>query len=611
MNFSKLLLITCLSFLSTRVFSQWSQQLQNDDTICAHSGLQDSHTMISDGNDGAILFWQDNRNSNFDIYAQRIDRHGYRKWDTAGVAVSTLSSDQEAPVAITDGNGGGTVAWVDYTDHHCYIQHTDSSGNMSWTSGGVQVPFYTDAIYHYNVSLCNGSAHSTIMALEYDQIYNWSHVEVNRIDANGNFLWGIGIKLDGTNENRAPQVVADGNGGAFVMWWGYTNNNQVLYAQRVDSNGTAQWSSPAVLSGTTLNNFPAFDATSDGNHGALIVWNSSAEDIYAQHINLNGDISMDSSGTAICNASGNQEAPRLARVGNNKFISTWSDARAGGWWYIYAQKFDTLGSSKWTSNGVLISNQNTYIPYPNVTSDQNKGAFISWIGSENFVSCIYAQHILSDSTLAWSSPKQIFADAHTPFYTHGLIATSDSGSIYSMETYQGATASDVYSKKVTADGNFGCDLAQPIVTFNGTFFNSPSALSYQWYQDGNIIDGATQQTYTPTENGVYSVEISSGYGCVQMSEPFDLIGLGIVSLSNSGFSVYPNLVHDFFTVRNSNQKPIESIAIYDETGRIVLNVGPNAISNETKIDASQLNSGIYFVTLHSGTEIFQSRIVKQ
>jgi hypothetical protein len=395
------------------------------------------------------------------------------------------------------------------------------------------------------------------------------------------------------------------------MWWGYTNNNQVLYAQRVDSNGTTQWNSPAVLSGTTLNNFPAIDVTSDGNHGALIVWNSSAEDIYAQHINLNGDISMDSSGTAICNSSGNQEKPRVARVGNNKFICTWSDARAGNWWYIYAEKFDTLGSSKWTSNGVLVSNQQTYIPDPNVTSDQNKGAFISWIAGENSVSNIYAQHLLSDSTLAWSSPKQIFADAHTPFYTHGLISTSDSGSILSMETYQGASASDIYSKKVTADGNFGCDLAQPLITFNGTLLNSTSALSYQWYLDGNIIDGATQQTFTPVENGVYSVEIFSGYGCVQMSEPFDLVGLGIESLSNSGISVYPNLVHDFFTVRNSNRETIKSIMIYDETGRVIMTPSANSISTETKVDGSQLRSGIYFVAVQSGNEIFKSRIVKQ
>src|SRR4029077_3129150 len=126
----------------------------------------------------------------------------------------------------------------------------------------------------------------------------------------------------------------------------------------------------------------------------------------------------------------------------------------------------------------------------------NKGAYISWIATNNGVSSIYAQHILSDSTLDWNSPKQIFADAHTPFYTHGLISTSDSGSIYTMETYQGASASDLYAKKVTADGNFGCDLAQPVLTFNGTSFSSSSASYYQWYQDGNIIDGATQQTFT-------------------------------------------------------------------------------------------------------------------
>jgi len=479
-----------------------------------------------------------------------------------------------------------------------------------WTSNGVQVPFLSDAIYQYNISLCAGPGHSTIMALEYDQIFNWSHIVVNRIDANGNFLWGDGIKLDGVNESRSPQVVADGNGGAYVIWWGYVSNNQVMYAQRIDSNGTAQWTSTAILSGSTLNNFPSFDVTSDGNHGALVVWNSSAEDIRAQHINLNGDISMDSAGTALCNTSGNQETPRVARVGNNKFVCTWSDARAGSWWYIYAQKFDTLGSPKWTSNGVLISNLNTYIPYPNVATDQNKGAYISWIASVNSVWSIYAQHINSDSTLAWSSPKQIFADTHEPFYTHGLIATSDSGSIYSMETYQGALASDIYSKKVTKNGNFGCDLTQPTLSFDGTTFHSTSAISYQWYLDGNSIDGATQQSYVPSENGEYTVEISSGFGCVQFSEPYDLIGLGIQSSTISSFSVYPSLVHDFFYIRNANQSPIESILINDETGRIIMKVNGMGNQEEIRVEASELQSGTYFVTIQSGNDFYKTRIVK-
>ncbi|MFI5135509.1 MAG: hypothetical protein ACHQD9_06625, partial [Chitinophagales bacterium] len=171
MNHAKLLLLAFLLLAASNCFSQWSQQTQTDDSVCVRAALQDSHVMISDGNDGAIFFWQDYRNSNYDIYAQRIDRHGYIKWDTAGVAVSTLSSDQEGPVAIPDGNGGAVVAWIDYTDYHCYLQHTDSSGNMLWTSGGVQVPFYTDAIYQYNISMCNAPGRSTIMAIEYDQIY--------------------------------------------------------------------------------------------------------------------------------------------------------------------------------------------------------------------------------------------------------------------------------------------------------------------------------------------------------------------------------------------------------------------------------------------------------
>src|SRR5690349_11741004 len=75
----------------------------------------------------------------------------------------------------------------------------------------------------------------------------------------------------------------------------------------------------------------------------------------------------------------------------------------------------------------------------------------------------------------------------------------------------------------------------------------------------------------PIEDGVYTVQTSSGYGCVQMSEPFDLTGLGIESLFNSSFSVYPTLVRDFIMINNQTNSKTESVTIYDETGRVMMN----------------------------------------
>ena len=49
-------------------------------------------------------------------------------------------------------------------------------------------------------------------------------------------------------------------------------------------------------------------------------------------------------------------------------------------------------------------------------------------------------------------------------------------------------------------------ISQPIAYIdfdNGILTNQDQWSAYQWYMDGNIIDGATEATYTPTADGEY------------------------------------------------------------------------------------------------------------
>jgi gliding motility-associated-like protein len=71
--------------------------------------------------------------------------------------------------------------------------------------------------------------------------------------------------------------------------------------------------------------------------------------------------------------------------------------------------------------------------------------------------------------------------------------------------------------------NFEVDLGADRLVSNGTALcptesltlhtNQPSAISYQWYQNNNILNGATQASYEVTTAGTYSVEINYGASC--------------------------------------------------------------------------------------------------
>ena len=84
--------------------------------VCVEASIQNCVSISSDGAGGAIMAWNDNRDSAFDVYAQRIDPKGLAKWNNNGVAVCTAFDTQCFPVTINDGTGGAIIVWQDSRD---------------------------------------------------------------------------------------------------------------------------------------------------------------------------------------------------------------------------------------------------------------------------------------------------------------------------------------------------------------------------------------------------------------------------------------------------------------------------------------------------------------
>lgn len=79
-----------------------------------------STTVISDGSGGAIAAWSDWRNEpsagfSDDIYAQRVYSAGTIAWPVNGAAVRSQIGAQRLPKMVSDGNGGGVITWEDHT----------------------------------------------------------------------------------------------------------------------------------------------------------------------------------------------------------------------------------------------------------------------------------------------------------------------------------------------------------------------------------------------------------------------------------------------------------------------------------------------------------------
>jgi hypothetical protein len=105
------------------------------------------HAVAADGQGGAYIGWQDNRDTQSDLYAQRLDAGGSEMWTHFGVPVQSSGYCASSPWTnvIPSYNGDAIFAWVDnragigdiYKD--IYAQRIGSDGVPRWAVDGIPV----------------------------------------------------------------------------------------------------------------------------------------------------------------------------------------------------------------------------------------------------------------------------------------------------------------------------------------------------------------------------------------------------------------------------------------------------------------------------------------
>jgi len=122
-------------------FAQWTNDPSVNTPVCVWDGFQNIPEIISDNRGGAIIAWLDFRLGNADIFIQRLDAQGFTKWVDGGKAVSINPGNQFNHKIIQDEESGCIVVWEDYRNGNSdiYAQRVDSSGNILWDSAGVAI----------------------------------------------------------------------------------------------------------------------------------------------------------------------------------------------------------------------------------------------------------------------------------------------------------------------------------------------------------------------------------------------------------------------------------------------------------------------------------------
>jgi hypothetical protein len=230
--------------------------------MCSAPGARGLRGLVIDGAGGGYLAWDDYRTAPpgtqpsdlepySDIYAQRFTGTGDLApgWPADGLPLCTLPFIQNAVTLATDGFGGCIVAWQDFRDYFVpeyidiYALRVMGDGALApgWTAQGTRVSAGFGTQYAPRV-VADGTGGAYLL---YSEIEDYVRLEAQHLTGSGQLApsWPEeGVRLvQVPGSEQYHEAISDGRGGAIVVWEDGrapgTTGNIEIYAQRIGADG--------------------------------------------------------------------------------------------------------------------------------------------------------------------------------------------------------------------------------------------------------------------------------------------------------------------------------------------------------------------------------------
>jgi hypothetical protein len=487
-----LLCSTFLALFFSPIQAQWSADPSvNTPIVVEPLGKQIDLRMLEDGVGGAFIVWKDYRASGIpDIYIQRINASGVVLWTVNGVGACTDFADQSTPFICTDENGGCIIAWSDWRsgiERDLYAQRFDANGNALWTAQGAPVAIKNDR--EHNERLVSDGTGGAIVVWEQQTGAGWD-VWAQRINASGVMVWTSGgIPVSSFFAYRINgRIQEDGSGGAIIAWQETHNGFEYdIYAQHFDANGTKLWGAEGIpiCAATGVQNAAKIERDYT-NGGAYIAWADRrgviGYDVYAQRVDGNGNILWATDGVPVTVATGSQSAiDILSNPDVDGVIVSWKDFRAGNY-DIYAQKIDSNGVAKWTTDGVAICTSVYDQVNPNIVQDLAGGAIICWQDSSVLDWNVKAQRIDSSGNVMWTVNGEDVGTAVGDQTSPKNCTDGNGGTILAFQDKRTGT-NDIYAHHLFYDGNEILSNSKPVLPLAFSVYPNPFSSTFTLVAD--------------------------------------------------------------------------------------------------------------------------------
>lgn len=445
--------------------AQWSNNAAVNNGIAVFEGNQTNARVISDGNGGAIIVWQDDRNGNDDIFMARIKASGQLD-DDFNNDIAVLQGSQIAPTLVANGDTGAFVTWQDDrnsigSNFDIYAQKISLPlGQGHWGPNGVNGARIQTGNNYVFPNIIRDSIFGAIVASY--TFRDGNHlIFLQKLDNKGSPQWPSFSKLNEnhkvTQPEQPPTIISDENRGVIVVWADQRNPASLqVYAARLDGSMNPVWPGTEVALSSSLENNTVPAAIADGRGGAIVAWIAPSEtlstnhEIKVQRINSQGMIQWDNFGRTISNSAGKKEDVKIVRVNADTICVLWIDLGSGQDRDVRIQRLNSMGQEIESEFDIVraIGDQEN----PVLISNKRDGIIVAWEDDRAGQTDIYAQLIEPNGKTDWGENGIAVSTAANIQQNPTLIDDNLGGAIVVWEDRRSGSHYDIYLQRISKPG---------------------------------------------------------------------------------------------------------------------------------------------------------------
>ena len=565
----------------------------------------------------------------FDVFVSKLDANGNFVWAKQFLGIGTIDSGYGIAIDDVSGNvyttgyfqgtvdfdtGTGTYELTSVGETDIFISKLDANGNFVWAKRFGEAG--VDGSYSIAIDVA-GNVYTTgffYETVDFDPgvgVYNLtsnglSDIFISKLDAEGNFVWVKQCGSDASADYGLSITVDEANN---VYTTGY-------FAATVDFNP-----------GTAIHNL-----TSAGHYDVFVlklspcsVNSTDVQSACGSYTWIDGVTYHSSNTTATHTIAGGAANGCDSIVTLNLTINqptsssvTITECEAYTW---------PLNNQTYTTSGTythVIPNGNNCDSTITLTLTINQPTSSTMTQTACGSYTLNGQTYTNSGTYTQIIPNAANCDSTITLNLTINQPTSSTMTQTACGSYtlngQTYTNSGTYTQVIPNANN--CDSTITLnltindvnttVTASGIVLTATqSGATYQWIDCDNNdapIAGATSQSFTPTQNGNYAVAITAN-GCAETSDCMPVNSVGIESVEQNGWSVYPNPGNGVFMVQGESVNTA-TIKVMNSLGQ-ELTPATTFSNNILTIDLGQEASGVYLLEIYDGKSSITIRLLKQ